>query len=111
MKGTTKDGMRWMKPSAMESLVNLSSRTLRDFEIIHTENIRLILTEAKKQITNEMRIRTIQIRESVEQIKDLYIRLDWRFRSWLPFVSSFCPYDTIQIWKKGVDAATRMRIN
>jgi len=73
------------------------------------ENIRLILSETKRQIADRVRIHGSQIRESVERLKDLYLRLDWRFRSWLPFVSSFCPYDTIQIWKKGM--AVRVQIS
>jgi len=65
------------------------------------DNIRLLWSEAKRQMGDDLRIRATQIRESVERLKDMYVRLDWRFRSWLPFVSSFCPFDTIQIWKRG----------
>jgi len=65
------------------------------------DNIRILWSEAKKQVGDDIRVRATQIRESVERLKDLYIRLDWRFRSWIPFLSSFCPSDTIQIWKRG----------
>ncbi|GAB5354463.1 hypothetical protein AAMO2058_000120900 [Amorphochlora amoebiformis] len=65
------------------------------------ENTRMLWSEMKKRSTDRARIRSVQLRQSVSMLKDLYIRIDWKFRSWVPFVSSFCPSDIVQIWKRG----------
>eukprot|EP01050_Picozoa_sp_SAG11_P022222 SAG11_NODE_4147_length_2041_cov_1.797631_3_plen_312_part_00 len=37
----------------------------------------------------------------LEANTDFYLEINFQFKSWLPFVSRFCPEDTYRIWKRG----------
>jgi hypothetical protein len=34
-------------------------------------------------------------------LPDLYVEIDWRFHSWIPFLGNFLPSDRCRIWKRG----------
>mmetsp|Transcript_47737 Transcript_47737/g.58678 ORF Transcript_47737/g.58678 Transcript_47737/m.58678 type:complete len:666 (-) Transcript_47737:45-2042(-) len=54
-------------------------------------------------VKDGMEIRGPILRKTLRERKDFYIEIDWKFSTWIPFLSRFCPYDTFKIWKYGSD--------
>eukprot|EP00484_Ammonia_sp_Unknown_P016543 CAMPEP_0197037438 /NCGR_PEP_ID=MMETSP1384-20130603/14653_1 /TAXON_ID=29189 /ORGANISM="Ammonia sp." /LENGTH=621 /DNA_ID=CAMNT_0042467747 /DNA_START=36 /DNA_END=1901 /DNA_ORIENTATION=+ len=68
---------------------------------------RAILKKLFKRNMEEVReglaLRSPIIRKKLREKDDFYVEIDWKFTSWIPFVSRFCPCDTFKIWKRGSD--------
>jgi len=45
--------------------------------------------------------RLAEISAALAQLPDCFLTLHWELRTWVPFLSRFCPSDTYQVWKKG----------
>ena len=56
-----------------------------------------------EEVREGVALRSPIIREKLKDHDDFYVEIDWKFSSWIPFVSRFCPCDTFKIWKRGSD--------
>ena len=55
------------------------------------------------EVREGLALRSPIIRKKLCEKDDFYVEIDWKFTSWIPFVSRFCPCDTFKIWKRGSD--------
>lgn len=65
------------------------------------EICRMIMEKRFFQISDMVQIRTPFLYSQLPNVPDLYVEVDWKFFSWIPFVTNFCPRDTCRIWKRG----------
>jgi hypothetical protein len=55
-----------------------------------------------EQIQAMIRMRTPILKDKLSTlVPDMYVEVDWRFHSWIPFITGFCPRDVCRIWKRG----------
>ena len=65
------------------------------------EICRMIMEKRFFQVSDMVQIRTPFLYSQLPNVPDVYVEVDWKFYSWIPFLSSFCPRDTCRIWKRG----------
>ncbi len=63
--------------------------------------LKRLWTAARDQTERAVKLRMREVRAAIVAMKDMHFQLDWRFRSWIPFLSGFCPSDTISVWTRG----------
>lgn len=61
-----------------------------------------IMRKRYEQIQAMIKKRTPYLEQNLrELVPDMYVEVEWRFHSWVPFLTGFCPKDTCRIWKRG----------
>ncbi|GAM23920.1 hypothetical protein SAMD00019534_070950 [Acytostelium subglobosum LB1] len=63
--------------------------------------VSLLLNEAKIKIQREYHKRVPNLLKALKEMPDFEMDLKWEFKSWVPIVSRFCPYDNYKIFKRG----------
>jgi ankyrin repeat domain-containing protein 13 len=65
------------------------------------EICRMVMEKRFFQVSDMVQIRTPFLYSQLPNVPDVYVEVDWKFFSWIPFLSNFCPRDTCRIWKRG----------
>eukprot|EP01132_Coremiostelium_polycephalum_P007802 gene7802-9603_t len=60
-----------------------------------------LLSIIKKKIDTEFHKRLPVMIQAISSIPDFEMELKWEFKSWVPLVSRFCPFDCYKIYKRG----------
>jgi len=79
--------------TAVQEAISLSQRDL----------LRKLFRRNLEEVREGVALRSPIIRRKLRETDDFYVEIDWKFTSWIPFVSRFCPCDTFKIWKRGSD--------
>eukprot|EP01084_Bolivina_argentea_P312685 541362_1 len=79
--------------SAVQECISTSQRHL----------LTKLFTRNMQEVREGLALRSPIIRKKLCEKDDFYVEIDWKFNSWIPFVSRFCPCDTFKIWKRGSD--------
>lgn len=77
--------------SPLNEAMSLGSRSL----------IRMLFLHTQRQIKRRLRLSTLKVLRTLEDLEDFSVEIHWEFHSWLPLVSRFLPNDTLRIWKRG----------
>jgi len=79
--------------TAVQETISLSQREL----------LGKLFRRNMEEVREGVALRSPIIRRKLREKDDFYVEIDWKFSSWIPFVSRFCPCDTFKIWKRGSD--------
>lgn len=73
-------------------------------EAISTTDVDIIwkiIQKVQPKIQKELKERIPNLNNSLLGLPDFYLELRWEFKTWVPLISRWCPYDNYKIWKKG----------
>mmetsp|Transcript_42831 Transcript_42831/g.108127 ORF Transcript_42831/g.108127 Transcript_42831/m.108127 type:complete len:673 (-) Transcript_42831:32-2050(-) len=82
-------------------------------ESIATGDLRLAVEMyilSQQAVEREIFKRSSKVLEAIEMLPDFEMTFKWGFKSWVPGVSRFCPYDTVRLVKCGSDMRADMTL-